>query len=64
VPRRRRRRRVGADGIVVTQKDAVKIRGPLPVAALRIRIRFLSGEAELREALRAALDRGRRRAKP
>jgi len=62
-------KRVGADEFLVTQKDAVKFFGafyvtPLPVAALRIRIRFLEGEAALREALRAALDRGRRRANP
>jgi len=59
--------RLGAETFVVTQKDAVKLDGaglrtPLPVAALRIRIRFLEGEEALREALRAALERGRRRA--
>ncbi len=59
-----------ADLVVVTQKDAVKLAAsgggspPVPVASLRIRIRFLSGEEDLRAALRAALDRGRRRSKP
>jgi tetraacyldisaccharide 4'-kinase len=60
-------RRSGADVLVVTQKDAVKLGpgvggSPLPVAALRIRLRFLEGEAALRGALRAALERGRARA--
>jgi tetraacyldisaccharide 4'-kinase len=56
---------LGADAVLVTQKDAVKLRGAaLPVGALRIRLRFLSGEEDLRGALRAALDRGRARAKP
>jgi len=60
-------RRQGAERILVTQKDAVKIAAagggalPIPVEALRIRLRFLEGEEGLREALRAALDRGRRR---
>jgi tetraacyldisaccharide-1-P 4'-kinase len=59
-----------ADLVVVTQKDAVKLAAsgggppPIPVAALRIRIRFLEGEEAFRGALRAALDRGRARAKP
>ena len=57
--------RAGAEGLLVTQKDAVKLRdAPFPVAALRVRVRFLSGEEELRGALRAALERGRARAKP
>jgi tetraacyldisaccharide 4'-kinase len=61
-------RRLGAERVLVTQKDAVKLAAagggppPVPVAALRIRIRFLEGEAAIREALRAALERGRRRA--
>ena len=61
-------RRLGVDLVVVTQKDAVKLAAsgggptPVPVSALRIRIRFREGEAELREALRAAIGRGRARA--
>jgi tetraacyldisaccharide 4'-kinase len=63
-----RARRAGADLVVVTQKDAVKIAAagggppPLPVASLRVRIRVLEGEGAIRDALRAALDRGRARA--
>lgn len=60
-------KRLGAERFVVTQKDMVKIGPalrdpPVPVACLRIRIRFLEGEDALRGALRSALDRGRRRA--
>jgi tetraacyldisaccharide 4'-kinase len=61
-------KRLGAARICVTQKDAVKIAAagggppPLPVAALRVRIRFLEGEAALGAALAEALERGRRRA--
>jgi tetraacyldisaccharide 4'-kinase len=57
-------RRLGAERLVVTQKDAVKIAAagggppPLPVAALRVRIRFLEGEGDLRRALGEALERG------
>ena len=59
----------GADLVVVTQKDAVKLAAaggappPLPVAALRIRIRFLDGADRIRDELRAALERGRARAR-
>jgi len=61
-------RAAGAEAVVVTQKDAVKIAAaggpppPLPLAALRVRIRVLDGAARLREALSAALERGRARA--
>ena len=61
-------RRLGAERVLVTQKDAVKLSAagggppPIPVAALRVRIRILEGEAALREALRAALEAGRGRA--
>jgi tetraacyldisaccharide-1-P 4'-kinase len=61
-------RRVGAELVVVTQKDAVKLAasggasGPVPLAELRVRIRFLDGADRLREALRAALSLGRARA--
>jgi tetraacyldisaccharide 4'-kinase len=60
--------RAKADLVVVTQKDAVKLAAsgggppPIPVAALRIRLRLLDGEEALRGALREALERGRRRA--
>ena len=62
-------RAAGAQLVVVTQKDAVKLVAaggpapPLPVAALRIRIRFLDGAERIRDALRAALERGRARAR-
>ncbi|MCK6481505.1 MAG: tetraacyldisaccharide 4'-kinase [Planctomycetes bacterium] len=58
----------GAEGIVVTQKDAVKLAAagggalPMPVAALRVRLRFLDGEDRFRDALAGALARGRARA--
>jgi tetraacyldisaccharide 4'-kinase len=79
-------RAAGAELLVVTQKDAVKIaRHPappggvcaataeglsrfdaatplLPVVALRVRLRFLSGEDGVRRAAEAALARGRARA--
>jgi tetraacyldisaccharide 4'-kinase len=60
-------RRLGAERVLVTQKDAVKLAAtgggppPVPVAALRIRIRFLEGEDSLADALGAALARGRAR---
>jgi tetraacyldisaccharide 4'-kinase len=56
-----------ADLVVVTQKDAVKLAAgggappPFPVTALRIRVRFLEGEAAIRGALAGALERGRSR---
>lgn len=52
----------------MTQKDAVKLAAagggalPMPVAALRVRLRFLDGEDRFRDALAGALARGRARA--
>jgi len=50
---------VQAEAAVTTQKDAVKVEGqwpgPLPLLALRVRMRIMSGQAELTEALREVL---------
>ncbi len=60
-------RRLGADCVVVTQKDAVKLAAspgdpPLPVLAVRVAIEILEGGDALERAVADALAAGRRRA--
>lgn len=53
-------RAVGADLLLTTQKDWVKLRdpslGPLPLYALRIGLEFLDGESVVEQALASAVD--------
>ncbi len=55
----------GATAIIVTQKDAVKLRAkvealdlPLPMFELKVKLGFLTGEQELREVIKQAISNG------